>query len=114
MRILIRNCNGALRNKIDLISSFNYDLYVVQECEDRSQVIKPPLRYEDFTENHVWIGGNKNKGLGAFAKTSSSITKFELNMDCGEHQLKWFLPFTFENRLKFVAAWARRWHNWAT
>jgi len=108
MKILTWNCNGALRNKVDLISSFDCDLYVVQECEDPSQVVKPTDQYKEFTQNHIWIGGNKNKGLGVFAKISSTITKTQLNQNFGDHQLKWFLPFSFDNRLDFVAAWAHR------
>lgn len=108
MKILTWNCNGALRNKVDLISSFDCDLCVIQECDDPSRVSKPTPQYRDFTQNHIWIGGNKNKGLGVFAKASSTITKTEWNLDFGDHQLKWFLPFSYNGRLNFVAAWAHR------
>jgi exonuclease III len=108
MRILTWNCNGAFRKKVDLVSSFSCDLYVIQECEDPSRVAKSTPEYKEFTQNHLWVGANKNKGLGVFAKNTSTIKKVDLYLGFGECQLKWFLPFSFEDRLSFVATWAHR------
>ncbi len=106
MKILTWNCNGAFRKKVDLVSSFACDLYVIQECEDPSRITKSTPEYKEFTQNHLWVGENKNKGLGVFAKSSSTITKSDLDLAFGHHHLKWFLPFSIEERLDFVAAWA--------
>lgn len=108
MRILTWNCNGGFRNKVQAVSSFDCDLYIIQECEDPQRVSKSTEAYRDFTENHIWIGANKNKGLGVFVKKSSVITRTGINLDFGEHQLKWFLPFSFEDRMTLIAVWAHR------
>jgi len=108
MKILTWNCNGGFRNKVQALSSLDCDLYIIQECEDPSRVFKPTIEYIDLTKNHIWEGENKNKGLGVFAKKSSVIKKTNLNLDFGEHRLKWFISFSFESRINFVATWAHR------
>jgi hypothetical protein len=108
VRLLTWNCNGGFRNKFQKLSSIDCDLYVIQECEDPSRVDKPTTAFSEFTENHLWIGANKNRGLGVFAKKQSTITMSDMNLDFGDHQLKWFLPFSFEGKVDFVAAWAHR------
>jgi endonuclease/exonuclease/phosphatase family metal-dependent hydrolase len=108
MRILTWNCNGAFRTKFDLVSSFACDVYVIQECEDPSRVDKPMPEYQAFTQNHLWVGANKNRGLGVFAESTSMLKQKSLNLDFGDYQLKWFLPFSFDDRLDFVAMWAHR------
>jgi len=108
MKVLTWNCNGGFRNKVQALSSFDCDLYIIQECEDPSRVSRSTIEYKVFTQNHIWEGDNKNKGLGVFAKKSSVITKKSLNLAFGEHRLKWFISFSFENRIDFVATWAHR------
>lgn len=108
MKIATWNCNGGFRNKIEPLSAFDADIYIIQECEDPSRVTKSNDIYKAFSENHIWIGENKNKGLGVFTRNSSKISMTELNQDFGSSKLKWFLPFRYEDRLDFVGAWAHR------
>lgn len=70
-KILTWNCNGALRKKFQLLENFDADLTIIQECEDPAQT--KDKKYRAWGENHLWVGENKNKGLGIFAKPSIKI-----------------------------------------
>lgn len=65
MKIITWNCNGAFRKKFHLIENLGADIVVIQECEDPS---KAGGEYQEWAHNHLWIGANKNKGLGVFVK----------------------------------------------
>ncbi|SEL23511.1 hypothetical protein SAMN04488700_2446 [Carnobacterium iners] len=66
MKIITWNCNGAFRKKFQYLDSFDADIYIIQECEDPARSNHDS--YIKFAENHLWIGHNKNRGLGIFAK----------------------------------------------
>ena len=86
MRIVSWNCNGAFRKKLHLLEELNADVLVIQECEDPVQC--RDTHYKQWATNHLWVGDNKNKGLGVFAK--SGVRLEPLNLDSGRLQL--FLP----------------------
>lgn len=66
LKIITWNCNGAFRKKFQYLDSFDADIYIIQECEDPARSNHDS--YIKFAENHLWIGHNKNRGLGIFAK----------------------------------------------
>lgn len=101
MKIVSWNCNGALRNKLNMLHSFDADIYVVQECEDPLQCKSD--QYKEWAQNHAWIGTNKNRGLGVFAKPSIKIEVAPL--DCSPLEL--FLPCTINENINLLAAWTR-------
>ena len=101
MQIVSWNCNGALRNKLQMLQTFNADLYVIQECED-------PLRcasedYRAWAENHLWVGTNKNRGLGVFAKPGIQLEAVPLETA----PLELFLPCKINGSISLLAAWTR-------
>ena len=101
MRIVSWNCNGALRNKLHRLQPLNADLFVIQECED-------PMRsssadYQSWAQNHLWVGRNKNRGLGVFAKPGMRLEAIPLDTA----PLELFLPCKINDSINLVAAWTR-------
>lgn len=106
LKIVNWNCNGALRKKLDYILSFEADIYIIQECEN--PILTNDTNYKQFAKNHLWIGNNKNKGLGVFAKESISIEYLNWKSKYEDHQVNYFLPFSVNNKLNIVAVWAHQ------
>ncbi|AEH02126.1 endonuclease/exonuclease/phosphatase family protein [Lacinutrix sp. 5H-3-7-4] len=103
MRIITWNCNGAFRKKFKEISSLNAEVYVIQECED-------PLKsnhkeYKLWADNYLWIGDNKNKGVGVFAKPNIDLKKLDWSENYNDHRVKYFLPCKINNNFDLLALW---------
>ena len=58
MNIITWNCNGAFRNKLQLLEKYLSDILVIQECEDPSKSTKD---YKEWATNYLWTGKSKNK-----------------------------------------------------
>ena len=71
MKIVTWNCNGALRKKFEPITELGADICIVQECEDPTRT--KDSSYKDWASNHIWIGDNKNKGIGIFARETKFL-----------------------------------------
>ena len=69
------NCSCTFREKYKIIARLNADIYVIQDCEN--PLISGREEYMAFAENHLWIGNNKNKGLGIFAKPSIHLKRYK-------------------------------------
>jgi len=102
MRIISWNCNGALRKKLGTLSALKPDICIIQECEDPTRC--SDIAYREWAKNHLWIGSNKNRGLGVFAKPDISLEQVEL--DPGPLEL--FLPCIIANRFSLLATWTRQ------
>lgn len=101
MRIVSWNCNGALRNKLPRLQELKADVCIIQECED-------PMRsssadYQSWAQNHLWVGTNKNRGLGVFAKPSMELEAVPLDTV----PLELFLPCKINRSINLLAAWTR-------
>lgn len=101
MRIVSWNCNGALRKKLPLLQALKADLYIVQECED-------PMRssseeYRSWAQNHLWVGLNKNRGLGVFAEPAIQLKIAPLDSE----PLELFLPCVINESINLLAVWTR-------
>jgi exonuclease III len=108
MKILTWNCNGAFRKKFSLLNQFNADILIIQECED-PQTSKDKS-YQEWAKNYLWIGENKNKGLGIFAKENIALKR--LDWDCsityGSYEattLKYFISCTVNDDFTLLGAW---------
>ena len=99
MRIITWNCNGALRRKFHKIEQFKADIVIIQECENPEQTADKI--YKKWASNFLWIGENKNKGLGIFCKDPLKLThnKWETN------GTKYFISANINKRFNIVAAW---------
>lgn len=106
MRIVTWNCNGALRKKFDKIQTLNADIYIIQECENPEETKQQ--NYKDWSSNHLWIGDNKNKGLGIFAKKSIRILPLDWTDKFKDHRVKYFLPCKVNNDFDLLGVWTHK------
>ncbi|MFT6509656.1 MAG: exonuclease III [Parvibaculaceae bacterium] len=101
MKIVTWNCNGAFRKKFHLFGEINADLYVIQECEDPAQ---SKGNYVDWAHNYLWVGNNKNKGLGVFSQSKTPIERLDWKAD----NLQLFLPCKISKDLNLLAVWTKQ------
>lgn len=106
MRIVTWNCNGALRKKFESISHFDADIYIIQECENPLEI--KDKNYTEWSKNHLWVGDNRNKGLGVFAKNEIKLEKLTWNNEYKNQPVKHFLPCRINNDFNLLAVWTHR------
>jgi exonuclease III len=102
MKIVTWNCNGAFRKKFEHLVNINADIYVIQECEDPERC--KDQSYKNWASNYLWIGNNKNSGLGVFAKENLLLKNF----DWDSAGLQSFIPFTINNEFTVLAVWTKQ------
>lgn len=103
MKIITWNCNGAFREKFKYLISMNADIYIIQECEDPSE--SKHLEYKNWAKNYLWIGENKNKGLGIFASENIDIKPLEWSNEYLDHTVKYFLPCLINDSFQLLGVW---------
>jgi len=101
MKIISWNCNGAFRKKYHLIEKLGADIIIIQECEDPSKV---EGAYKEWAKNYLWIGRNKNRGLGVFAQSNQLTLK---QLDWIDDGLQLFLPCIINGYLNLIAIWTK-------
>lgn len=106
MRIITWNCNGAFRKKFEQLSFLDADIYVIQECEKPSE--SNDLHYKEWCKNYIWIGENKNKGLGIFAKPEIILQNLPWSNKYHDHSVKYFLPCRVNNDFDLVGVWTHQ------
>jgi len=118
MKLVTWNCNGALRKKLQAADRLQADILVVQECENPSESTE---LYREWAGNYLWVGENKNKGIGIFPKNGYSIDRLEwsghfkidglisssLSLEWRTEDLKLFLPFRVNDELTLLACWTK-------
>jgi exonuclease III len=118
MKIVTWNCNGALRTKLDKLDLLDADIYIIQECEDPKTSTQ---RYREWAGKYLWVGTNKNKGIGVFPKKGNIVSalnwhgKFTINGIDTRHSstqwttsdLKLFLPFALNNHFTILGVWTK-------
>lgn len=100
MKIVSWNCSGKFREKFQDIITLEADIYVIQECENPKQ--SNCINYKQFASNFLWVGENKNKGLGVFAKDEIKLKENDWQKFC----LRNFLSVKVNNCFDLVAVWA--------
>ena len=101
MRIISWNCGGGFRNKYHLMDELGFDLCIIQECEDPSS--SPITEYKNWAGKHLWVGENRNKGIGVFTRHGHTTELCDLST--GGNKL--FLPFKLNNSVNFLAVWTK-------
>lgn len=99
MKILTWNCNGAFRKKYKSLELFNSDIMIIQECENPEE--SSDIDYKTFAQNSLWIGNNKNKGLGIFAKDDILI----VNNNWPTEELKYFISCRINESFNLLGTW---------
>ena len=90
MKIVTWNCNGALMKKLERISYFNADIYIIQGCEDPSRT--NDIVYQEWSDNYLWIGDSENNGLGIFPKPNVALELLDWSNLYKDHSVKYFSP----------------------
>lgn len=109
MKIVSWNCNGAFRRKFSHVATLDADVYIIQECENPAAVSNEFDKYLNFSQNHLWHGESKHKGIGVFARSNYTLERVSLNHGWRGRSLKWFIPFhlrTAISDLKMLAVWS--------
>jgi exonuclease III len=102
LKIVSWNCNGAFRRKFSRLSSIDADILIIQECENPA--LSKNSEYKSWAKNYLWIGSNKNSGLGVFVKENVALTKLDWPSDTFEL----FLPFCINQNTTFLAVWTKQ------
>jgi len=100
LKIVTWNCNGAFRNKYQLLEEMQADILVIQECEDPS---RSTLKYQEWAGEYLWKGENKNKGVGVFSRGGCTLEALNW-IDDG---LQLFLPCRIGNKFNLLGVWTK-------
>ena len=101
MKLVTWNCNGALRHKLDALSSLEADILVLQECEDPAR--SRDERYLEWAGHYLWTGATKNKGIGVFARNGFLLETEPLDLG----PLKLFLACRVNGDWPLLAVWTQ-------
>ena len=101
MKFLSWNCNCKFREKFHLLDEYKPDVMIVQECEDPERSFDK--EYKSWAKNYIWIGDNKNKGLGVFANKNINLKKLPIPSS----NYKLFLPILINNKHTLIGVWTK-------
>ncbi|MBN8430420.1 endonuclease/exonuclease/phosphatase family protein [Microbulbifer salipaludis] len=118
MNFVTWNCNGGLRNKLKEAESLDADILIIQECEDPERSTQA---YRDWAGEYLWVGKNKNKGIGIFPKNGNEVTLLNwsgsysipglisssASTTWSTAELQLFLPFRINNHYNVLACWTK-------
>lgn len=104
MKLISWNCNGAFRNKFELLERYKPDIMIIQESESREELaryrIKIPFR------QHIWISERSYKGMSIFLRNG---WKAEI-ADFYDEKFQCIVPLIFSRGMvKFllIAVWTK-------
>ena len=100
-KIVSWNCNGKFSEKFNEIKSLNANIYIIQECEDPKQ--SNVDEYKEWSSNHIWIGKDKNRGLGIFARKGIVLEKLDWDSLC----LNYFIPVKVNDKFDLLGIWVQ-------
>ena len=104
MKIVSWNCNMGFKDKFCDVQEFKADIYVIQECEDPARCESE--EYKKFANNYIWIGKNKDMGLGIFANDDITMERIEDNNE--DYEFRYFLPVCINDTFNLLAVWAMK------
>lgn len=101
MKLISWNCNMAFRKKCEIISQYNADILIIQECENPN-VIKYPEEFINIMPYFLWEGDNNNKGLGIFSKIPIEKNLWTTNNN------KYFISCKVGSEFNLVGVWCMK------
>jgi exonuclease III len=102
MIVVSWNCAGAFRKKFGVLQDLLPDVCVVQECEDPAR--SASASYREWGANSLWVGDNKNRGLGIFARPDIHLEPVALDAN----GLETFLPCKIQGSVLLLGVWTRQ------
>ena len=99
MNLVIWNCDQALHRKADQLLELAPDIAIVPTAARQARTLTPK------TTSHLWVGAEKNKGLGVYA-----FGGFEVELHASyDKRLQWVAPITVTGPRSFTlfAVWAQ-------
>ncbi|OEU42968.1 hypothetical protein BGV40_06545 [Methanosarcina sp. Ant1] len=102
LKVVTWNCNMAFRKKYQNILSHEPDLLIIPECEH------PDNFKEIFYSDVVWIGNNKNKGLGVFSFNGIRISLHKSYCEDFQYVLPIEVTVNNEKIMNLIAVWAQK------
>lgn len=93
----------AFRNKTVILDEFNPDIAIIQETESKEvlETKKSKIEFNDY----IWLGKNKNKGLGVMTFNGFHAEPLDLNED-----FQYILPVRiYKDQIEFflLAIWTQ-------
>ena len=105
MRLVAWNCAMALHRKLPALLALAPDLAVISECA-HPDIIAARLAGPPPWRQAIWVGGNRQKGLGVFAFGDTSI---DMSRRRHDPALRFIAPVAVSGPLPFhlLAVWAQ-------
>ncbi|MDO5859117.1 endonuclease/exonuclease/phosphatase family protein [Methanobrevibacter sp.] len=99
MKIITWNCNGKFHESFKEIIKENADIYVIQECGN--PIESKTEEYRRFASNYFWVGEDKYRGLGIFARDDVDIKLVDLD----DNGLRYFIPVRVNDSFNLLGIW---------
>jgi len=106
MKIISWNCRGAFRNKFEQLTDFDADILIIQECENPAEYLN--TKYLTWSNNYLWTGNTKHKGIGIFALKNLELKKLDWSNRYNDHDVKHFLPCVVNDKFQLLAVWTHK------
>lgn len=100
MKIISWNCNMRFRTKCLNLLNYNSDILIIQECENPEEV-EYPIEFKQRMHFHLWIGSNKNKGLGIFSRYKLKVNDWKSN------EAKYFISCIVNGDFNIIGVWCQ-------
>lgn len=66
MKLVSWNCNGAFRNKFELLERYEPDIMIIPESENEEELARHKVKIPAC--QHIWIGKRSYKGMSIFMR----------------------------------------------
>lgn len=82
------------------------DICIVQECENPA--LSDSREYRQWCQNYLWLGDDKNKGIGVFGRPGIDLASLDWNSEYEDKRVKYFLPCRINDSFNLLAIWTHR------
>lgn len=100
MKIISWNCNMRFRVKCLNLLRYNADILVIQECENPEEV-EYPIEFKQSMPFNLWMGSNKNKGVGIFSRYKLELNNWKSN------EAEYFISCKVNSDFNIIGIWCQ-------